>query len=183
MTYIAKTASDHADDEAVNKVNEAHISKAENQFRLIKVWYFFIALSLIVMCLLPFAVPYEQGWHLLWQTLFHYDSTNFEQLTLYYTFLPRLSMTLLVGFAMGVAGCVMQFVLRNPIASPTTLGVASGAELGLILGILLFPNTINIGISIDISPVFSAFMGACFSTLLVFILSAKRGYEPLQMVL
>jgi iron complex transport system permease protein len=71
----------------------------------------------------------------------------------------------------------MQFVLRNPIASPTTLGVAAGAELGMVLGILLIPANLAI-------PGFiPAFVGGCLATGLVFALSSARGFSPLHMVL
>ncbi|MCK1786968.1 iron chelate uptake ABC transporter family permease subunit, partial [Pseudomonas sp. TNT11] len=43
-----------------------------------------------------------------------------------YSYLPRLVMSLLVGAALALAGVMFQQVLRNPIAEPTTLGVASG---------------------------------------------------------
>jgi iron complex transport system permease protein len=46
---------------------------------------------------------------------------------------------LLAGAALGLAGTLMQQVLRNPLASPTTLGVASGAQLALMMVTLLAP--------------------------------------------
>ena len=37
--------------------------------------------------------------------------------------LPRIMWGLVAGFGLGVAGCIMQAVLRNPLASPFTLGI------------------------------------------------------------
>lgn len=51
--------------------------------------------------------------------------------------LPRVLMGLLVGFGLAVGGAATQAVLRNPLASPFTLGVASGAGFGAALGIML----------------------------------------------
>jgi len=52
--------------------------------------------------------------------------------------LPRIVMAALVGFGMGLAGTVFQAILRNPLASPFTLGVGSGAGFGAVSVILFF---------------------------------------------
>ena len=46
--------------------------------------------------------------------------------------LPRIVLALLVGFGLGMAGAVFQAILRNPLASPYTLGVGSGAGFGAV---------------------------------------------------
>ncbi|PTO81530.1 Fe(3+)-hydroxamate ABC transporter permease FhuB [Vibrio splendidus] len=136
-----------------------------------------IAAILLISSLLQITAPYSQGVGLIWDTLFHFDSSNYQHLITHLTYLPRLAVALICGFALAVAGCVMQFVLRNPIASPTTLGVAAGAELGMVLGILLIPANLAI-------PGFiPAFIGGCLATGLVFTLSSARGFSPLHMVL
>ncbi|MCC4857312.1 Fe(3+)-hydroxamate ABC transporter permease FhuB [Vibrio lentus] len=136
-----------------------------------------IAVVLLISVLLQITAPYSQGVGLIWDTLFHFDPSNYQHLITHLTYLPRLTVALICGFALAVAGCVMQFVLRNPIASPTTLGVAAGAELGMELGILLIPANLAI-------PGFiPAFIGGCLATGLVFALSSARGFSPLHMVL
>ncbi|MCL1963973.1 MAG: iron ABC transporter permease [Firmicutes bacterium] len=50
--------------------------------------------------------------------------------------LPRVLLAFCVGAMLSVSGTVMQSVLRNPLASPFTLGVSSGASLGAALVIL-----------------------------------------------
>ena len=136
-----------------------------------------IAVVLLISVLLQITAPYSQGAGLIWDTLFHFDPSNYQHLITHLTYLPRLTVALICGFALAVAGCVMQFVLRNPIASPTTLGVAAGAELGMVLGILLIPANLAI-------PGFiPAFIGGCLATGLVFALSSARGFSPLHMVL
>lgn len=131
----------------------------------------------LVGVLVQVTAPYSQGVTLIWQTLFHYDAANYQHIITHYTYLPRLAVALICGFALAIAGCVMQFVLRNPIASPTTLGVAAGAECGMVLGLLLLPAN-------ALLPNFiPAFIGGCLATGLVFILSSSRGFSPLHMVL
>lgn len=52
--------------------------------------------------------------------------------------LPRIVMAALAGFGLGLAGVVFQAILRNPLASPFTLGVGSGAGFGAVSVILFF---------------------------------------------
>ncbi|MUK68453.1 Fe(3+)-hydroxamate ABC transporter permease FhuB [Aliivibrio fischeri] len=136
-----------------------------------------VFVCIVLLSLLQWTAPYSQGIDLLWKTVFHYDSSDYQQLITYLTYLPRISIAVLSGFGLAIAGCVMQFVLRNPIASPTTLGVAAGAELGMVLGILFLP------VSSSINGFIPAFLGGAFATGLVFLLSAKRGFSPVHMVL
>src|SRR6187431_1192769 len=49
--------------------------------------------------------------------------------------LPRVLAAALVGSALAAAGVVFQALLRNPLATPFTLGVSSGAALGAMLAI------------------------------------------------
>lgn len=50
---------------------------------------------------------------------------------------PRVVLGMLVGGALSLSGCVMQGLFRNPMASPYTLGLASGAAFGAALAIVL----------------------------------------------
>ncbi len=52
--------------------------------------------------------------------------------------LPRITSALLVGAALGISGAVMQCTLRNPLASPFTLGISSGAAFGAAVAIVFF---------------------------------------------
>lgn len=51
--------------------------------------------------------------------------------------LPRALMALLAGAALALAGATLQGVLRNPLVSPFTLGISSGASFGAALAIVL----------------------------------------------
>lgn len=52
--------------------------------------------------------------------------------------LPMALMALGVGFGLGLGGSTIQTLLRNPIASPQTLGITSAASFGAALGLLSF---------------------------------------------
>jgi ABC-type cobalamin/Fe3+-siderophores transport system ATPase subunit/ABC-type Fe3+-siderophore transport system permease subunit len=54
--------------------------------------------------------------------------------------LPRILLSLIIGAGLSVAGCCLQSVFSNPLASPDTMGVSSGAAFGAALGILVFNN-------------------------------------------
>lgn len=54
--------------------------------------------------------------------------------------LPRVLAAGLVGATLAVAGVVMQALLRNPLATPFTLGVSSGSALGAMLAITFLPE-------------------------------------------
>lgn len=50
--------------------------------------------------------------------------------------LPRTILAVLVGAAFGLAGAIVQGVIRNPLASPEILGVTQGAGLALTVTII-----------------------------------------------
>lgn len=59
--------------------------------------------------------------------------------------LPRVVLAFLVGGALSVSGAVVQSILKNPLASPYTLGVSSGAGLGAAIMIIFGINMPIIG--------------------------------------
>lgn len=60
--------------------------------------------------------------------------------------LPRIILALLAGASLSVAGVAFQSLFANPLATPDTLGVASGASFGAVLGILFNFNAFSIQI-------------------------------------
>lgn len=59
------------------------------------------------------------------------------EMTLWNIRLPRILLALLAGAGLSAAGCAFQSLFANPLATPDTLGVASGASFGAALGLLL----------------------------------------------
>ena len=51
--------------------------------------------------------------------------------------LPMALMAAVIGAALGIGGCEIQTILRNPIASPYTLGITNAATFGAALGLIL----------------------------------------------
>lgn len=58
--------------------------------------------------------------------------------------LPRIILAFAVGAGLSVAGCCFQSIFSNPLASPDTLGVSSGAAFGAAVGILLSLNVVGV---------------------------------------
>lgn len=53
--------------------------------------------------------------------------------------LPRVILAFLCGGALSVTGLIFQSLFRNPLATPFTLGVSSGAALGAVIAIAAAP--------------------------------------------
>jgi iron complex transport system permease protein len=85
--------------------------------------------------------------------------------------LPRVLAAALVGGSFAVAGVVFQALLRNPLASPDTLGVSSGATLGAVIVITFHIDTALFGVSAV--PV-ASFAGAAGALGVVYAMSIAR---------
>lgn len=113
---------------------------------------------------------------LWWQSLFAPNLDDVSQAVVHFSWLPRLVVTLLAGAALGLAGTLMQQVLRNPLASPTTLGVASGAQLALMMVTLFAPSWLLLGRE------WIAMAGGSLAMALVFALAWRRQLNPVVIV-
>jgi len=107
--------------------------------------------------------------------------------------MPRIAAALAVGAALAMCGCIMQNVLRNPLASASTLGVAQGASFGAALSIVLLGagTQVNNGagsaaaltISNPMLVTLCAFLGGMITTLFILGIARVRGATPSVMVL
>ena len=79
---------------------------------------------------------------------------------------PRVLLAFLVGAALGASGAVMQSVLRNPLASSYTIGVSSGASLGVSLIFLS-----GFGFATSLVPLFGLIGGMLTVFIVVFVSS------------
>jgi len=104
------------------------------------------------------------------------DIDNIQQMLFHYSLLPRLAISLLVGAGLGLVGVLFQQVLRNPLAEPTTLGVATGAQLGMTVTTLwAIPGVL--------ASQFAALAGACIVGALVFGVAWGKRLSPVTLIL
>ncbi len=97
----------------------------------------------------------------------------------------RVATAAVVGVSLAVAGVLLQSLLRNPLASPDLLGLASGAGLGVMVAVfgayvvtgrLADPGVMGAG--------GAAILGACGTLAVVYSVSQRRGFvDPFSLVL
>nr|WP_281069317.1 iron ABC transporter permease [Methanomicrobium sp. W14] len=93
--------------------------------------------------------------------------------------LPRVAGDIIVGLGLGICGCVMQAVLKNPLASPFTLGISSGAQFGVSVAAVF-------GITFLGGPYFligNAFVCALVCSAVIICLSGLKGATSEMLVL
>ncbi len=90
--------------------------------------------------------------------------------------LPRVLCGGLVGVCLSLSGCILQGVMRNHLASPSTIGVTSGASFVGYLTLVAFPRYA------PMLPV-GAILGSFATTVLIYGLAYERGVSPVKMIL
>ena len=108
---------------------------------------------------------------------FRPDTMSLDQIRLAFGLMPRGVIALIAGAVLGLSGAILQVVLRNPVADPTTLGISAGAQLALVMATILAPGVLEIGRW----PV--AMAGAIAATALVMAIGARRAFAPVTMVI
>ena len=99
-------------------------------------------------------------------------SDNIDAQILFIARIPRVIAGALVGAALATSGEVLQALLRNPLATPFTLGVSAGGSLGAILVIVL-----GFSVSSPFVPTvaLASFIGSLTAVSIVYYLARFRG--------
>ncbi|RLG41900.1 MAG: iron ABC transporter permease [Thermoproteota archaeon] len=102
--------------------------------------------------------------------------------------LPRIIAAIVVGTSLSVAGAVMQCILRNPLASPYTIGLSQGAMFGAAFAITMlgFGGTESYGRIVVENPyvvTIFAFLGALTGVFVILLLARLKGFTPEAMIL
>ncbi len=92
--------------------------------------------------------------------------------------LPRILVGALAGSCLAICGAVMQGMFRNPLASPSILGVSSGASLGAVISLYLGLASV----SAWILPLF-AFVGGGLTLFIVYHIASQRGHAAVGTLL
>jgi len=111
------------------------------------------------------------------QALLHFDAKNFDHRIIVSLRLLRLTGALLVGAALGVAGVLLQALIRNPLGEPHILGLNAGAAFAVVVCTAL-------GITSSSQPLIAAGGAAVLFALVITLSSAGRGgLTPLKVML
>ena len=103
--------------------------------------------------------------------------------------MPRLLTALVGGTGLSIVGCVMQSVLRNPMASSSTLGVSQGAAFGAAFAIVVLGAGSQIGgnATFQLSNPYTisvcAFLSSMISTMVIVIMGRVKGLKAESMIL
>lgn len=99
-----------------------------------------------------------------------------ESIIIYSLRLPRVLGAITAGAGLSLSGLLLQSVTGNDLASPNIIGVNSGAGMGVILMLALFPSAVYA------VPV-TAFFGAFLTTLFIVGFSFKTGMRKNSVIL
>ena len=110
-------------------------------------------------------------------TLFGVDKTSSSRLIIFNIRLTRSIAAVLIGFALAISGLVMQINLRNPLASPSTLGVSSSALMGATISIIIF-NDKNIYSAPILSTIPMALLFSLITVIFIIVLSKVKKFSP-----
>lgn len=90
--------------------------------------------------------------------------------------LPRVVSSVICGWGLSLSGLCIQSVLKNPLGSPSTLGISQGAAFGAALSIVVLGSRV-------MSVTGFAFIGALAATLVILVLARLKKLSPEAVIL
>ncbi|MDM7938721.1 MAG: iron ABC transporter permease [Methanothrix sp.] len=163
------------------------VELAHERFKFIRLFFVLSIAALLVLLtgfiitLGPLNISVADAYSALlarfWPDYFHVETLTSR--VVWNIRFPRIVGGIMAGFGLGICGCVMQAVLKNPLASPFTLGITAGAQFGISIAAV-------IGVSIFGGPYFiigNAFVCALFCSLFIIALAAIKGATSENLVL
>jgi len=137
--------------------------------------------TLIILFLMSASLVYgytDTTWMDAFLTFMEPNGSN-EHLIIRDVRFPRALIATFVGACLGVSGAIMQSITRNPLSSPSILGVNAGASFFVVLGVVF------LSVQSLQTYMWLSFGGATFAFFLVFILSSagREGLTPLKLTL
>jgi iron complex transport system permease protein len=104
--------------------------------------------------------------------------------------IPRILAAIVAGCCMGIEGCIMQCVLRNPLASSYTMGISQGAAFGAAFAIIILgAGTLSsmqanaVVVNNPYITVIAAFLGAIIGVFTILLIARVRSVTPEVMIL
>lgn len=148
------------------------------------VWRTCINVAAMILILLVLGISISYGatdidLSTVWQAVIHFNPNLTTHQVIQELRLPRALSAALVGAFLAVSGAVMQGMTRNPLASPSIMGVTDGAAFALVIMLAFFPAVSNYGLT------FASFIGAGVAVTLVFLIGmfSAGGLTPVKLAL
>lgn len=149
----------------------------------------FLGLGALLLVITVFALlfgAYPLGVNEVFSSLFNSsNSTEVQRFLIWDVRLPRVFLAILVGGGLSVSGAVLQGLFRNPLASPSLIGVTSGAMLAAVIGIVILnrsviqvPEWLGLGFMFAL-----AIFGGWAVTFLVYRISTRKAYTSIASML
>jgi len=165
-----------------SKMQEAHDTFIFGRYLFMAVILaFIIILTGVIITLGPLDISVAEAYRALIDRVYpnYFDVDSLTKRVVWNIRFPRIMGGILAGFGLGICGCVMQAVLKNPLASPFTLGISAGAQFGISLAAV-------IGISIVGGPyllIGNAFLFALLCSGFIIGLAAIKGATSETLIL
>jgi len=125
-----------------------------------------------------YPITVMEVYSIIFHGLFQNPETT-KEIVIWNLRLPRILMGILAGVGLAIAGAMLQGILKNPMASPFTLGIAAGAGFGAALAIILGAGLIA-GKYLLIG---NAFLFSLIPTFVILGLARYRRATPETMIL
>lgn len=170
-----------------NAASTRDIRDAYRRISLIKSGIIVILIFLIIL-LLGLGVTLGPIHYTLWEvysTIFHqfmpdhFVSTELADTIVWNIRLPRALFGIIAGASLAIGGCILQGILKNPLASDYTLGIAQGAGFGAALAIIFGSGLIRGEYLI----VGNAFVFSLLPTFFIFGMSRYKRATPETLIL
>lgn len=153
---------------------------------------FLIGLALLLIIISLFTVTLGST-DLSFGDIIHYifnPDGSWESTVVWDLRLKNIFAAILAGAGLGIAGAVMQGILRNPLASPYTLGISNAAAFGAAVAIMFLgggaiagTTTLNLSINNPALVTIVAFLFAMLATGIILLLVKMTSCTPETMVL
>ncbi|QLD88087.1 vitamin B12 ABC transporter permease BtuC [Natronomonas salina] len=137
-------------------------------------------LEVVMAALNGVALPLPTRSGISWVRPFDFEVPATSEAIVRTVRLPRILLGAIVGFALALAGTVMQGFFRNPMADPSIIGVSTGAAVGAVAFIVFgaaLPLSAGFGL-----PAF-AFVGALVTAFGVYLIATEGGRTPVATLL
>ncbi|AJS57233.1 FecCD family ABC transporter permease [Paenibacillus sp. IHBB 10380] len=161
------------------------MSKFGQQARFLLVLILTLALSIVVMYVNITNGTFDISVMDVLRTIFRVQTVRDYDLVIFDFRLPRIVIGALVGFALGIAGAVLQGITRNELADPGILGIHSAAGMAIVLYMFFIQDMVKGAswLSIMTMPIFG-WLGGMAAALLLLLFARHRGVlDPQRLIL